>query len=91
MSISMEQALTAQEFHYHHPKTGKVYRWRRNGKTKTWKTRPTEFRIPVKYGWKTRPTEFRIPVKYGLYDYGYIDHSNAYLFHVSEDCENIVR
>ena len=76
MPISMEQALTAQEFHYHHPKTGKVYRWRRNGKTKTW---------------KTRPTEFRIPVKYGLYDYGYIDHSNAYLFHVSEDCENIVR
>ena len=26
---------------------------RRNGQTKTWKTRPTEFRIPVKMGFKT--------------------------------------
>ena len=25
-------------------------RARRNGKTKTWKTRPNDFRIPVKYG-----------------------------------------
>ena len=22
--------------------------WRRNGKTQTWKTRPNEFRVPVK-------------------------------------------
>ena len=26
---------------------------RRNGQTKTWKTRPTEFRIPVKMGCKS--------------------------------------
>lgn len=37
-------------------KTGKaqpklhVQDWRRNGVTKTWKTRPDEFRIPVKFG-----------------------------------------
>lgn len=36
--------------------------WRRNGATKTW---------------KTRPGEFRIPVKFGLYGYGYITHTNA--------------
>jgi hypothetical protein len=36
-------------------------RWRRNGALKLW---------------KTRPTEFRQPVKYGLYGFGYITHSN---------------
>jgi len=34
---------------------------RRNGKTKTW---------------KTRPDEFKIPVKRGLYIYGYITHKD---------------
>lgn len=28
--------------------------------------------------WKTRPGEFRVPVKYGMYDYFYIDHTNAH-------------
>lgn len=27
--------------------------------------------------WKTRPDEFKIPVKYGLYDSGYITQDNA--------------
>lgn len=27
--------------------------------------------------WKTRPTEFKLPVKYGLYESGYITHLNA--------------
>ena len=36
---------------------GSRLRARRNGATKTW---------------KTRPTEFRIPIKHGMYDYGYI-------------------
>ena len=35
---------------------------RRTGKTKVW---------------KTRPLEFKIPVKYGLYESGYIDHTNC--------------
>ncbi len=29
---------------------GQVYKIRRSGKTKTWKTRPGEFRIPYKVG-----------------------------------------
>lgn len=36
---------------------------RRNGRTKFW---------------KSRPGEFRIPVKYGMYEYFYIDHTNAH-------------
>lgn len=36
---------------------------RRSGKTKTW---------------KTRPGHFQIPVKYGMYDNGYITHENAH-------------
>ena len=29
------------------------YRWRRNGRTQTWKTRPEDFRIPIKYGMRS--------------------------------------
>ena len=47
---------------------GTPERWRRNGKTKTW---------------KTRPGHFQIPVKRGLYEYGYITHENAHEFHVA--------
>ena len=28
--------------------------------------------------WKTRPTEFQLPVEYGLYESGYITHENAH-------------
>ncbi len=31
---------------------GRWWRVRRNGKTQTWKTRPDEFRIPVKAGFR---------------------------------------
>ena len=41
--------------------SGRWWRLRRNGMTKTW---------------KTRPGEFRIPVKAGLRACAYIDHSN---------------
>lgn len=44
-----------------HP--GAPYEARRNGATKTWKTRPGEFRIPIKIGFK---------------GYGYIDQNNAH-------------
>ena len=85
--ITLEQAIYANEFHYDHPapKTGprggihypRVEIWRRNGKTKTW---------------KTRPGEFRIPVKFGLYRYGYITQNDAKNFHVKEECNfNSVR
>lgn len=41
--------------------TARVYDWRRNGRTQTW---------------KTRPDEFRIPVKFGMYGYGSITHND---------------
>ena len=31
----------------------KVYRWRRNGSTQVWKTRPNDWRLPVKFGLRT--------------------------------------
>ena len=40
-------------------------RWRVNGKTKLW---------------KTRPNEIRIPLKHGLYDYGYLTHRDLDCF-----------
>jgi hypothetical protein len=40
---------------------GKWWKVRRNGQTKRW---------------KTRPEEFRIPIKMGLYNYGYITHAD---------------
>ena len=46
----------------------KVIKWCANGKCKTW---------------KTRPNEFKLPIKHGLYDYGYITHENAHLFEVA--------
>ena len=33
-----------------HTRNGNWWKLRRNGATKTWKTRPAEFRIPVKAG-----------------------------------------
>jgi hypothetical protein len=41
---------------------GDPIRVRRSGQTKLW---------------KTRPTEFKIPYKYGLYDHGYITQDNC--------------
>ena len=41
---------------------GAPYQARRNGATKTWKTRPGQFRIPIKIGFR---------------EYGYIDNNNA--------------
>lgn len=46
-------------------------RWRVNGALKTW---------------KTRPEEFRLPIKHGLRDYGYIEQHNVGEFHREEDC-----
>lgn len=57
--ITKQQALTATEFHYgtcrviRGPRGGtelKQERWRRNGATQTWKTRPNDWRVPIKHG-----------------------------------------
>ena len=46
--LTRAQALGADMFHVE--RNGKCYRWRRNGATKLWRTRPLEFRIPIKHG-----------------------------------------
>jgi len=57
--VTKEQAMTADFFHLGNctqtvGKRGAVKKvisnWRRNGATKTWVTRPKDFRVPVKYG-----------------------------------------
>lgn len=70
--ITKEQALTAKRFHEDAMCTPvRIVTWRRNGATQTW---------------KTRPDDFRIPVKWGLRDYFQITHLNADWFHAEEDC-----
>lgn len=62
-TLDRVNAMTARDFHHrddcaqvvtYGPRGGATFprteEWRRNGSTQTWKTRPGEFRIPVKYG-----------------------------------------
>lgn len=70
--ITFRQAILASEFHENQTRpNGTCYVHRRNGATQTW---------------KTRPGEFRVPVKYGLKGYGQITNANADKFHAAEDC-----
>lgn len=71
--ITREQALNLNEFHHNQYKNkdGTCSRYRRNGKTRTWKT--------------TRP-DWYIPVKHGLYGYASIGHDEAEFFHVASEC-----
>lgn len=71
--ITRTDALTADRFHEEgaRRKDGTCYVWRRNGQTQTW---------------KTRPDEFRVPVKYGLRSYDQITHYNAGSFHTEAAC-----
>ena len=48
-----------------------IEQWKRNGNTQTW---------------KTRPDNFRVPIKMGLYNYGSIENWNAEHFHTWENC-----
>lgn len=43
--------------------------WQASGKCKTW---------------KTRPNEFKLPIKFGLYKSAYLTHENACLFEIVE-------
>lgn len=36
--------------------------------------------------WKTRPNDFRLPIKHGMRDYGEIVPSNATHFHLASEC-----
>ena len=46
-------------------------KWRVNGKTQTW---------------KTRPNDFKVPLKHGMYDWWYLQPSNVEDFHHSRNC-----
>lgn len=72
--ITKSQAVSEPVFHENHERGGKVYTWRRNGKTQTW---------------VTRPDEFRIPVKYGLRNYGQITELTADQYHAVSDCPDV--
>jgi len=63
--VTKEQALECNAFYINN--NGKSYLWRANGKCKVW---------------KTRPNDFKLPIKHGLYAYGYITQDNAYQFEV---------
>lgn len=78
--ITKAQAITASEFHSepclrtYGPRGGiktQQHVWRRNGVTQVW---------------KTRPEDFKIPVKHGLYQHGYVHQDNAHMLHTAEDC-----
>lgn len=80
MSLTISQIDTCDEFHYGHctrtigPRGGVTEHttiMRRNGRTKTWKTRPDDFRIPVKVGFR---------------GHAYIDQWNVDNVHAAEDC-----
>lgn len=78
--ITKDQALTARTFHRNGcrvdagPRGGRTVRlevWRRNGATQTW---------------KRRPDDWSVPVKFGLYAYGRLTQDYAGEFHVPAEC-----
>lgn len=80
--LTRQRALTSDEFHHGEctrtvgPRGGvdlKQTRVRRNGMTQTWVTRPTEWRLPVKYGIRARD-------QFSIREY------DAAQWHAREDC-----
>jgi hypothetical protein len=82
--VTKEQLATARHFHY----TGTSSCSRVVGPRGGVKVSIVEVRASGQLKtWKTRPAEFRLPVKYGLYESFAIDHGNAMDFHVPGDCQ----
>jgi hypothetical protein len=71
MTITRADAMDCDRFHETHTPAGRIAEWRRNGATKTW---------------ATRPADFRVPVKYGMHAYGYITPDNAHAYHRADAC-----
>jgi hypothetical protein len=76
--ITRDQAVRGGTFHFTAAEgqvngrgRPRVERWRSNGQCKLW---------------KTRPGEFRLPIKHGLYAYSYLTEVNAEAFHHEDDC-----
>lgn len=68
--ITKEQALTLKhgQFVYFTVPMG-IARWRITGKVQTW---------------KTRPEEFCVPIKYGLFTHGHLTQENARHYYMTE-------
>lgn len=58
---------TVLHFRHAYNADGTPQRWRVNGAPKTW---------------KTRPTDVRVPLKHGLYSFGYLDQNNLADFNI---------
>ena len=84
--ITFEQATQlryGQELHYTGQHDCKMIKGPRGGIT----IKQTRVRVSGKCQiWKTRPGEFRVPVKHGLYESGEITHRNQDSFHTVPDC-----
>lgn len=72
-TFTREDALHAHTVHANglFNADGTCMRYRRNGQTKTW---------------QTRPGDYRMPVKHGMRDYAQITPDNAYTVHTEESC-----
>jgi hypothetical protein len=81
--VTKEQALTADRFHITLHGDCKRVIGPRGGVKETIRECRRSGRTQV---WKTRPEDFRVPVKYGMYESGEITRVNAAGFHVPEDC-----
>ena len=73
--ITIEQAKNLRHgqtlYHVEHRNSrNEPQRWRVSGQIKLW---------------KTRPDEFRVPIKHGLYDHDYLDHHNSHLLCLTEE------
>ena len=74
MGISVNQARSLR----HGQLVYLIGEWDSDGK-------PTRARVTGKVQtWKTRPDDFRVPIKRGLYDSGYLTPSNAGRFTLTE-------
>lgn len=82
--ITRDEALTANTFHCGDctrtvgPRGGVTIHqevWRRTGQTHLWKTRPDEFRVPVKYGMGSTKSQN-----------WYVDNDTAARFHTADNC-----
>lgn len=81
--ITLEQALNLQYGDIIHENGCTIFTGNRGGK----RAQITEWKVNGKVQtWKTRPTEFKIPLSWGLYEHGYLTELNASQFHLDRDC-----
>lgn len=78
--VTKQQAMTERHFHMNGcsktvgPRGGETftcYRWRASGMCQTW---------------KTRPDDFRLPIKFGMYRSYKLTQDTAHEFHVASEC-----